>query len=102
MLIECPTCDVVYANPAIAEESLASAYEEAAFDSTTEAGYAARTYGRYLSRILPRLPDLGGALDIGTGEGSFLRELLRAGFHDVVGVEPSRARLPRRHRMCNR
>jgi SAM-dependent methyltransferase len=90
-LIECPSCDLVYANPAIAAESLASAYEEAAFDSHEEAGHAARTYGAYLSRILPRLPDLHGALDIGAGEGSFLRELLRAGFRDVVGVEPSRA-----------
>jgi SAM-dependent methyltransferase len=90
-LIECPTCDVVYANPAITAESLASAYEEAAFDSTEEARHAARTYGAYLARILPRLADLNGALDIGTGEGSFLRELLRAGFRDVIGVEPSRA-----------
>src|ERR1043165_5288943 len=90
-LIECPTCDVVYANPAIASESLASAYEEAAFYSKEEGRHAARTYGSYLARILPRLPDRRGALDIGTGEGSFLRELLRAGFRDVVGVEPSRA-----------
>jgi SAM-dependent methyltransferase len=90
-LIECPRCDVVYANPAIAAEALASAYEEAAFDSAEEAGFAARTYGCYLRRILPHLPDRDGALDIGTGEGSFLRELLGAGFRDVVGVEPSRA-----------
>jgi SAM-dependent methyltransferase len=90
-LIECPVCDVVYANPAISSESLATAYQEAAFDSSEEAGHAARTYGTYLRRILPRLPDLDGALDIGTGEGSFLRELVRAGFRDVVGVEASRA-----------
>jgi SAM-dependent methyltransferase len=90
-LVECPSCDVVYANPALTRETLAAAYEEAAFDSTEEARHAARTYGSYLARILPRLPDLDGALDIGTGEGSFLRELLRAGFRNVVGVEPSRA-----------
>lgn len=90
-LIECPTCDVAYANPALVAEALAGAYAEAAFDSQEEAGHAARTYGRYLTRILARLPDLDGALDIGTGEGSFLRELVRAGFRDVVGVEPSRA-----------
>jgi SAM-dependent methyltransferase len=90
-LIECPTCDVVYANPAIAADALASAYEEAAFDSQQEAGHASRTYGAYLTRIAARLPDRDGALDIGTGEGSFLRELVRCGFRDVVGVEPSRA-----------
>lgn len=90
-LVECHNCDVVYANPAIAAESLAAAYDGAAFDSNEEAGHAARTYGSYLPRILPSLRDRHGALDIGTGEGSFLRELLRAGFEDVVGVEPSRA-----------
>ena len=90
-LIECPSCDLVYANPAITQESLAAGYEAAAFDSSEEASHAARTYGSYLTRFLPRLPDRQGALDIGTGEGSFLRELVSAGFSDVVGVEPSRA-----------
>ncbi len=90
-LIECPTCDVVYANPAIVVDELASAYEEAAFDSQEMAGHAARTYGACVRRILPKLADLQGALDIGTGDGAFLRELIDAGFKDVVGVEPSRA-----------
>ncbi len=32
-----------------------------------------------------------GALDIGTGDGAFLAELLRAGYTDVIGIEPSSA-----------
>ena len=37
------------------------------------------------------LPDRNGAVDIGTGDGAFLKELLAAGFQNVVGIEPSTA-----------
>jgi SAM-dependent methyltransferase len=90
-LIQCPSCDLVYASPAPSLESIAAGYREAHFDSGAEASYAAQTYGRLLAGILPRLPDRDGALDVGTGDGAFLRELLRAGFTGVIGVEPSRA-----------
>jgi SAM-dependent methyltransferase len=90
-LIECPTCDLVYANPVPTLESLSSAYNEAAFDSAEEARHAARTYGSFLPAIASRLPDRAGALDIGTGDGVFLGQLLRKGFTGVTGVEPSTA-----------
>jgi SAM-dependent methyltransferase len=90
-LLECRRCDLVYASPAPAAESLGDAYEHAAFDSQSEARYAAETYAGLLPRIIKELPDLTGALDIGTGDGCFLERLLRAGFANVVGVEPSAA-----------
>ncbi len=90
-LMECRACDLVYANPAPSVSAIGDAYCEAAFDSGDEARLASRTYARFLPLIQRQLPDARGALDIGTGEGSFLRELLDAGFSDVAGVEPSRA-----------
>lgn len=90
-LVECPDCGLVYASPVPAPESLRRAYEEAAFDSAEEARYAARTYARELAPVLDALPDRHGALDVGTGEGAFLGELLALGFDGVVGIEPSRA-----------
>ena len=90
-LIECPGCDLVYATPIFTPEHAEEAYNDASFDSGVEAAYAARTYARYLTHILPRLPDRAGALDIGTGDGAFLQELIQAGFTGVVGVEPSAA-----------
>ena len=63
-LMICKTCDLVYASPVPAPDELHEAYAEAAFDSGTEAAYAARTYGRIVDRLIPRLPDLKGALDI--------------------------------------
>ncbi|MDQ3879722.1 MAG: class I SAM-dependent methyltransferase [Chloroflexota bacterium] len=88
-LVRCPQCDLVYATPVPAPEALARAYEAAAFDSAIEARFAARTYAEALGPLLGTLPDRDGALDIGTGDGAFLAELLDAGFTGVGGVEPS-------------
>ena len=90
-LIACPVCDLLYASPAPSLEALAQAYQDAGFDSGEEARYASRTYAGYLASIIRQLPDKDGAIDIGTGDGAFLRELLAAGFTGVAGVEPSAA-----------
>jgi SAM-dependent methyltransferase len=88
-LMECRRCDLLYADPAPDPEELAGLYREAGFDSRPEAIRASRTYSRFLPRIMFSLPDRNGAVDIGTGDGSFLRELLAAGFNNVTGIEPS-------------
>jgi SAM-dependent methyltransferase len=90
-LIDCPACDLLYANPLPREDYLAEGYSEAAFDSGVEAHFAAATYADLLEGIAARLPDRHGALDIGAGDGAFLENLLQHGFDQVVGVEPSRA-----------
>ena len=88
-LVRCPGCDTLYASPAPDAAALARGYEHAAFDSAEESRRAAATYAQLVKRLLPRLPPSGGALDIGTGDGAFLSELLELGFDDVVGIEPS-------------
>jgi len=90
-LIECPSCSLLYGSPVLSPETLADAYSNAAFDSGNEARYASRTYAREVRKIMRRLPDLNGSLDIGTGDGAFLDQLIRLGFQNVVGVEPSHA-----------
>ncbi len=90
-LIECPGCSLLYGSPVLSPDALADAYRSAAFDSGNEARYASKTYAREVKKIMPRLPDLNGSLDIGTGDGSFLEELISLGFQNVIGVEPSHA-----------
>lgn len=90
-LVSCRTCDLVYASPVPSPEALSQAYEAAAFDSAEEARYAARSYAEQLRDLVELLPDRRGALDIGTGEGAFLAELLRLDFTEVAGAEPSSA-----------
>lgn len=92
-LIACPVCDLIYASPIPTLDTLAEAYREAAFDYADEERHASRTYAAFLPRLMEQLPDRVGALDIGTGTGTFLEQLLASGFTEVVGVEPSRAPL---------
>ncbi len=90
-LVLCPDCDLLYATPAPTADWLREGYVEADFDAGEESRFAARTYGREMRKFLPRLSRRRAALDIGTGDGAFLEELLAAGFTEVVGLEPSRA-----------
>jgi SAM-dependent methyltransferase len=92
-LVECATCDAVYASPVPDLGAIDAAYDAAAFDSKDEAVFASRTYAGLVRPLLPHLPRSGSALDIGTGEGSFLEELLGLGFEHVRGYEPSAAPL---------
>jgi SAM-dependent methyltransferase len=92
-LVECPTCDTVYASPVPDLGGIDAAYHAAAFDSKEEAMCASRTYAGLVRPLLARLPRSGSALDIGTGEGSLLEELLDLGFGRVRGYEPSAAPL---------
>jgi SAM-dependent methyltransferase len=90
-LMECSRCGILYGNPVLSPGALATAYQTAEFDSAGEADYASNTYARRIRNLLPVLPDLNGALDIGTGDGAFLEKLLHLRFQNVVGVEPSEA-----------
>jgi SAM-dependent methyltransferase len=90
-LVTCPTCDLLYTNPAPAPGALEGLYRDAAFDAAEESRHASVTYGRQLDQFVGRLPDRDGALDIGTGDGTFLAELIARGFTSVAGVEPSSA-----------
>jgi len=82
-------CDLLYASPVPPLEAIAGAYDDAAFDSSEEAHFAAATYAELIKRIT--LPDKVGALDIGTGDGAFLEHLMALGFSNICGVEPSSA-----------
>ena len=90
-LVQCPTCDLVYASPVPSTEGLTRAYAEAAFTTADEGRHAAKTYARFLPVILARLPHRARAIDVGTGTGAFLESLADAGFGEVIGVEPSAA-----------
>lgn len=92
-LLFCRTCDLVYASPVPDLSNFQSLYEQAAFDSQKEAGLAAKTYAKAIGSFVAKLPSREGALDIGTGDGAFLKELIALGFTQLRGIEPSTAPL---------
>jgi SAM-dependent methyltransferase len=90
-LVQCPTCDLVYADQPPGEDELAHAYHVADYDSSEEANDAAASYIRAIRPTLAGLAQRQSALEIGTGTGIFLESLSREGFTQLVGVEPSSA-----------
>ena len=90
-MVECRGCGVLFATPAPTPEDLANLYRSASFDTADAGDAAARTYAGLVDGIAGRMPGRDGALDIGTGTGSFLAELLARGWTNVRGVEPSEA-----------
>lgn len=90
-LVQCPVCDLVYANKPPSEDELARAYHVADYDSAEEASDAAIAYMQAMQPALLRMTQRLTALEIGTGTGVLLEHLHRAGFVKVVGVEPSHA-----------
>lgn len=85
LLLLCETCDLIFAQPSLSQDAIEREYQVASFDSSIEAGYAAKTYASYL----PDKSKVKSALDIGTGGGEFLLELHRAKIPDLHGIEPS-------------
>jgi len=90
-LVQCPTCDLVYADEPPGDNELAHAYHVANYDSAEEADDAAKAYIRAVQPTLSCLRRREAALEIGAGTGVFLEHLARAGFTKLVGVEPSAA-----------
>ena len=90
-LVQCPNCDLVYADQPLSEDELAHAYHLADYDSSEEANDAAKAYILAIQPTLGRLARRQNALEIGTGTGIFLECLSREGFTKLVGVEPSSA-----------
>ncbi len=62
-LLKCPTCEVLYASPALTPEFLANVYREAGYDGNEEAEYAAATYAGQLDSNLREIGDREVALE---------------------------------------
>jgi SAM-dependent methyltransferase len=90
-LVQCPTCDLVYANDPPDQSVLAQAYHVASFDSAQEADDAAAAYGKAVLPVVARIKNKEAALEIGAGTGIFLDVLQSQGFKVTLGVEPSSA-----------
>ncbi len=87
-LVECLTCETVYAAAAPPAAALAKAYHEANYDSREEAKLAADAYIEAMMTSLSTLRK-GRAMEIGAGTGVLLQRLKDVGFVETIGVEPS-------------
>jgi SAM-dependent methyltransferase len=90
-MVRCRVCDLAYVDRPPSVEELAASYHAADYDSAEEAEDAADAYARAIAPVLGEVAGRGAALEIGTGTAAFLERLARAGFKELVGIEPSTA-----------
>lgn len=88
--VRCKNCGLVYANP-IPDigiiESLYKSSDQGCYSQEIE--NISRTYEKYLYKYKKYILNRGTALDVGAGNGFFLKSLLNFGFEIVRGIEPS-------------
>jgi SAM-dependent methyltransferase len=87
-LYECDNCYSLFTKRDVDLTNLLKNYEIAEYDSNIEAKFAAKTYVTTLKKALPPLFK-GSALDIGAGDGAFLKEAKEFFATSNLGIEPS-------------
>ena len=87
----CQVCSSLFVETLPNSKELIQNYVRASFDSQIESEFAAKTYVKYLAKL--KLLQGKRVLDIGCGDGTFLKLALISGASSVLGVEPSKGAL---------
>src|SRR5688572_25634941 len=88
--LECRSCEILYASPALHPDRALEAYRAAPFVAAEESRCAAASYAEGMKRwVLPRLPHRDRIVDIGAGNGDFIEAAKSWDFRERVGLEVS-------------
>ena len=96
-LVECRNCRLVRSDPVLRDEALEALYSASQFGYALQVDDLAATYGRVLGRVARRMGPVRRLLEVGCGNGFFLRQAQSMGVEEVYGVEPSRDAVANAH-----
>lgn len=88
-MVKCNTCGLVRSDPIAHPAVHAQLYQQSTFTYTEEVTNLKQTYGGYLAKLAAFGAQKKSLLEIGCGNGFFLKEALAQGYLHVRGVEPS-------------
>lgn len=89
-IVRCLNCGLTYSNPIYDPDKIVSLYKESCNPTEDDIKSSGKVYASYLKSVLNKLSDKLKILDIGCGDGFFLKEAKRLGFKELYGVEPSK------------
>lgn len=87
-IVRCKECGLVFSREILEDKELARLYGQSEFTYSDYAHVIRRDYWRPLKPYISAVSK-GSALEIGCGNGFFLEELVKQGFQNVMGCEPS-------------
>lgn len=87
---KCLRCGLVFSSPIISSEKISSFYKVSLCNYEDQIPYLNKTYFNIIKKIKSDLPKKPKVLEVGCGNGFFLKALKEKGFtKKVFGVEPS-------------
>ena len=87
-IVKCKNCGLVFSKEVLDDEALTYLYSQSKVTFSEHTELISKDYLSYLQSCLSKNKK-GKALEIGCSTGFFLETLLRAGFQEVHGCEPS-------------
>lgn len=89
-ILKCERCSLVFSSPVFPLKELSRFYKKSACNYRKQVPYLIKTYFKILEEIKNELPKNPKVLEVGCGDGFFLKALVDLGFtNNVFGVEPS-------------
>ncbi len=89
-VVVCVGCGLARADPVVETAALMSLYEASHFSYAAEVADLTATYGAAFARVMRASGRINRLLEVGCGNGFFLKAALRMGVAEVYGVEASR------------
>ena len=88
-IVKCSKDSLVRSNPVLERNALQDLYRKSSFTYEEESENLSDSYYNSLKSILPELQKNASILEIGCGNGFFMKRLYDMGYENVSGVEPS-------------
>mgnify|MGYP003394045745 CR=1 FL=1 len=90
-IVVCKGCGLMRSSPVLTEETLKHLYAQSHFTYVDIAPWATATYLKYFKNAAGDAGKGVRILEIGCGNGDFLKGLVQDGYSNVHGIEPSAA-----------
>ena len=87
-MVKCNFCKLIYSSKIPNLKTITNLYSQSLFLSSLDSEMAARNYYHYIKKYLD-FKKKNYALEIGAGNGIFLKFIKKLGFKNLLGIEPS-------------
>lgn len=89
-ILKCEKCGLIFSSPIFTAKKLSEFYRESSCNYKDQIPYLIKTYFKIVKQIEKDLPKNPRILEVGCGNGFFLKALKDSGFtSNIFGVEPS-------------
>jgi SAM-dependent methyltransferase len=87
-IVKCVNCGLIFSSPILPPGKISKLYQKSGCTYSSQVNHIAETYLKLFDRVKDFLPEKPEILEVGCGDGFFLKALYDRGVKNVHGVEP--------------